>query len=361
MRIAIDISQIVYSTGVSAYTQNLVENLLKLDHEDEFILFAGTLRRKNDILRLFPQTRIFPLPPTLADVIWNKFHILPIEKLIGKIDVLHSSDWTQPPSTSFKVTTVHDLGPILYPRLFPKDMIHDIVATHRQRLSWVKSEADRVIVPSNTTKTDLIQLGFDVKKIRVIPEAPSSIFKPSTKESIERLKNKYKISGKYVLAVGMNVRKNTDNIIRAFDLARSGQDLKLVFVGLPKYIDIKETRNVRVAGLVPINELPVFYSGAEALIYPSFYEGYGLPILEAFACGTPVVTSNVSSMPEVAGGAAVLVDPVDVNSIADGIVKAIRGPKGLIEKGVARVREFSWEKTAKMTLDVYKESQNKGD
>jgi glycosyltransferase involved in cell wall biosynthesis len=91
-------------------------------------------------------------------------------------------------------------------------------------------------------------------------------------------------------------------------------------------------------------------------VYPSFYEGYGLPILEAFACGTPVVTSDVSSMPEVAGDAAVLVDPYDVNSIADGIVKALNAPKALIEKGFVRVKEFSWDKTARMTLDVYREA-----
>ncbi len=357
MKVAIDISQIVYGTGVSAYTQNLVENLLKIDKTDEYILFAGVLRRKSEVLKLFPQTKVFPIPPSVADLIWNKLHTLPIEKLIGKVDVFHSSDWTEPPAQAFKITTVHDLGPILYPRLFPRDLIHDIIKTHRQKLAWVKKETDRIIVPSVSTKTDLVHLGFDQNKIRIIPEAPSGIFKPASAESIAKLKSKYKISGKYLLAVGMNVRKNTENIIRAFDLARAGQDLKLVFVGLPKYIDIKETRNVRIAGQIPLDDLPVFYSGSEALVYPSFYEGYGLPILEAMACGTPVVTSNVSSMPEVAGDAAILVDPMDVNSIAEGITRAIKGPKGLIEKGFARVKEFSWEKTAKLTLEVYKESQ----
>jgi glycosyltransferase involved in cell wall biosynthesis len=359
MRIAIDVSQVVYGTGVSSYTQNLVENLLKIDKDNEYLLFAGALRRKSDVLKLFPQTKVFPIPPTLADLIWNKLHVYPIEKLIGQIDVFHSSDWAEPPSSAFKVTTVHDLGPILYPRLFPKEFVRDIVKVHKKKLSWVKKESNRIIVPSTATKADLVLLGFDENKIRVIPEAPSNIFKPASSESIEKLKSKYKIAGKYVLAVGMNMRKNTENIIRAFDLARSGQDLKLVFVGLPKYLDIKETRNVRIAGLIPFNELPVFYSGAEALVYPSYYEGFGLPILEAFACGTPVVTSNLSSMPEVAGDAAVLVDPGDVNSIADGITKALKGPKGLIDKGNARVREFSWEKTAKMTLDVYNEAKKR--
>ncbi len=191
MRIAIDISQIVYETGVSFYTKYLVENLLKLDHANEYVLFAGALARKNDILKVFPQTKIFPIPPTVANLIWNKIHALPIEKLIGKVDVFHSSDWAEAPSSAFKVTTVHDLGPILYPRLFPKEYIRDIVATHKRKLAWVKQESDRIIVPSTSTKIDLIQLGFDAGKIRIIPEAPSDIFKPESTERIEKLKNKY--------------------------------------------------------------------------------------------------------------------------------------------------------------------------
>jgi len=355
MKIAIDISQTVYGTGVSSYVTNLVENLLKIDKNNEYVLFAGALRRKADILNKFSKVKIFPIPPTIASLIWNKLHVLPIEKLIGEIDVLHTSDWTEPPSRAFKVTTIHDLGPILYPRLFPSDTIRDIVKTHKSRLEWVKKETQRIIVPSHTTFEDLVRLGFDEAKIRVIPEAPAAIFKPATSQQIETLKRKYKISGRYLLAVGMNARKNTENIIRAFDLARSGQDLKLVFVGPSKYQSVKETRNIRVAGQIPIEDLPVFYSGAEALVYASFYEGYGLPILEAFACGTPVVTSDVSSMPEVAGDAAELVDPGDVASIAEGIKKVLRGPKAYIERGTKRVSEFSWEKTATQTLAVYNE------
>lgn len=356
MKIAIDVSQIVYGTGVSVYTKNLVENLIKIDRENEYVLFAGALRRRGDILKVFPQARVFPIPPTAADLIWNKLHTLPIEKLIGKVDVLHTSDWTEPPSKAFKVATIHDLAPILYPNLFPRDIIRSIVGTHKMKLAWTRKESERIIVPSSATKEDLVRLGFDGGKIRVIAEAPSKIFKPISDEDVLRLKNKYQIAGKYLLAVGMDPRKNSERIIKAFDLVRAGRDLKLVFVGSQKYMEIRENRNIRIAGQIPLNELPVFYSGAEALVYPSLYEGFGLPILEAFACGTPVITSNLSSMPEVAGNAAVLVDPYDVASIADGVQKALNGPKGLIEKGFERVKHFSWEKTAKETLNVYNES-----
>ncbi|MGB6839152.1 MAG: glycosyltransferase family 1 protein, partial [Microgenomates group bacterium] len=130
----------------------------------------------------------------------------------------------------------------------------------------------------------------------------------------------------------------------------------LVFIG-HLFEKIEQRRGVRFVGHVSIDELPVFYSGAEALVYPSLYEGFGLPILEAFACRTPVVTSNISSLPEVAGGAAELVDPYDTDSIAEGIRAALGRRKGLIKKGLKRVEDFSWEKTAKMTLEVYNEAK----
>jgi glycosyltransferase involved in cell wall biosynthesis len=358
MRVAIDVSQIVYGTGVSQYTIELVKNLLKIDKENEYILFAGALRRKSDILKIFPQTKVFPIPPVLGDIIWNRFHTLPIEKLIGKVDVIHTSDWTEPPSSAFKVTTVHDLAPFLYPNLFPRDSIRNIVDAHKAKLKLVGKETDRIIVPATATKKDLVELGFKESIIRVIPESVSDIFKRLTEVRIEEVKRKHKIFGEYLLCVGVDPRKNTERIIKAFEHASVGKDLKIVFVGTPKYMTVKESRNVRMIGRGIADEMPALYSGAKALVYASLYEGFGLPILEAFACGTPVVTSNISSMPEVAGDAAVLVDPYNVNSIAEGIKKALDGPKGLIEKGYSRVKAFSWEKTAKETLDVYNEAKS---
>src|SRR3990167_2162611 len=155
MRVAIDISQIVYGTGVSVYTKNLVENLLRIDRENDYVLFAGSLRRKKDVLSIFPDARVFPIPPTLADLLWNRLHTLPIEKLIGNIDVFHTSDWAEPPSRAFKVTTVHDLAPFLYPNLFPRDIIRNIVDAHKYKLSWVRKETKRIIVPTYATKKDL--------------------------------------------------------------------------------------------------------------------------------------------------------------------------------------------------------------
>ncbi len=360
MKIAIDCSQIIYGTGVSTYVENLVKNLLLVDKENEYILFGGSLRRINDLrlmvngLRGNFKRKIFPIPPTIADLIWNRLHILPIEALIGKVDVFHSSDWSQPPTSAFKVTAVHDLAPVLFPDLGGRDFIRNVSEAHKARLEWVKKEVDRIIVPSNSTKSDLIDFGILEKKIVVIYEGVDEVFKQRSKETVENLKRKYRISGDYILAVGVGLRKNTDNIISAFEKVRPGKDLKLVVAGGTD--QISETRGVVYTGYISNEEKATLYSGAETLVYPSIYEGFGLPILEAFACKCPVVTSDVSSMPEVAGNAAVLVDPSSVDSIAEGIKKALDNKKGLVEKGIKRAKEFSWQKAAEETLEVYREA-----
>ena len=353
MKIAIDISQVVYETGVSTYTENLVKSLLKIDKENEYLLFAGALRRRHDVLKIFPQAKVFPIPPSLADFVWNRLHAFPIEKLIGSIDVLHTSDWTEPPSKAFKVTTVHDLYPFKFPRLVhPK-----ILAVHKRKMAWVIKESKRVLVPSNSTKEDLVDLGMKEEKIRVIYEAPS--LTKTSSEKVNEVKKKYKLQGDYLISIGITKLKNTENIIKAYHLGSAGKDVKLVLVGRPVGLNLEEARNIRILGHVPKEDLGVLLTGSRGLIYPSLYEGFGIPILDAFACEVPVVTSNISAMKEVADEAAELVDPNDPSSISEGIEKILRGPRGFIEKGLARVKNFSWEKTAKETLAVYKEAVSK--
>jgi glycosyltransferase involved in cell wall biosynthesis len=357
MRVAIDISQTIFGTGVSSYTKHLVQALIDQDHENQYILFGGSLRRYKELKNLAGTfkgnnilTKIFAYPPVFSDLVWNKLHIMPVEKLIGQIDVLHTSDWTEPPSSAFKVTTVHDLYPLKFPRL-----VHPtVLEVHKKKLSWVFKETSRIIVPSLSTKKDLLDLGVSENIIRVIPEAP--VVSKTTEIDTERAKKKFGINGDYLIAVGATPLKNTKRIIDAFNLTRAGKELKLVIVGRPSNIALKEERNVRILGYVAEGDYAALLTGATALVFASIYEGYGIPILDAFSCGVPVVTSSTSSMPEVAGEAAVLVDPESTDSIAEGILKAIRGRKGLIEKGNDRVKEFSWKKTAKMTLDVYNES-----
>ncbi len=350
MRYAIDLSQIIYGTGVSHYRENLVRNLLKIDTENEYVLFAGSLRRKQDILNFFPQTKVFPIPPRLADIVWNKLHVLPIEKLIGQVDVVHTSDWAEPPSKMNKVTTIHDLVALKFSKITPQI----VVETHKARLKWVNKESKRIIVPSIATKNDLIELGFDESKIRVIYEAPN--LQKSSAQCVQDVQKKFGIREEYIIAIGANPRKNLKSVIDAYHLSKYGKNIKLIIAGEKINTKLEDERGVRFLGHLPDDELSALLTGSSALVFPSLYEGLGIPVLDAFNCEVPVVTSNLSSMPEVAGGAAVLVDPYDVNSIAGGIEEALSKPKTLITKGLKRVADFSWTKTAEETLKVYNEA-----
>lgn len=360
MKIAIDISAIVYETGVSWYTQNLVKNILRIDREDEFILFGGSLRRLGQLKKTAasfpgkPQRKLFPLPPTALDLLWNRLHSLPVEKLIGEVDVFHSSDWTQPPTRAFKVTTIHDLVPIRYPEIsHPK-----IVGAHKRRLEWVKKEADCVITVSEFTKQEAIELlGIKPEKIVVIPEAADSSFRPAPKETVDEVLKKHGIKKPYLLVVGSDPRKNLPRVIEAAKTLKSELALDLVVVGKPwnNAFDKEAT----FLGHVKREDMPAFYSGARALVYVSVYEGFGLPILEAMSCDCPVVTSNLSSMPEVAGDAAFLVDPNNARDIAIGISGVLVNRQKWIRRGRERAKKFSWIKAAEKTIEVYKRAQGR--
>lgn len=349
MRVAIDVSQAIYGTGVSTYTRKLTENLKKIDKENEYVLFGGSLRRQEELKKY--ADRVFPYPPSLADLVWNRLHKFPLEKLLGPIDLVHTSDWSEPPvKNAVKVTTIHDLYPIKFPKFINKK----ILDVHKRKLYWSFKESKFLIVPSVSTKNDLLNLGIEEERIRVIPEAPD--LSKASEAEIEKVKGKFGLKGDYIMAIGATKLKNTEGVIRAFHLAKAGKDIKLVIVGRPSGVNIKEQRNVRMLGHVSDSDLAPLLTGSEALVFPSLYEGFGIPVLNAFNCDVPVVTSDKASLPEVSGDAAVVVDANNDSSIAEGIVKALRGPKGLVEKGREQVKKFSWEKTAQMTLNVYKEA-----
>ena len=352
MKIGIDISSVVYETGVSSYTRNLVNALLEVDKNDEFVLFGGSLRKMDSLKSVMGAVKTFPLPPTLANILWNRLHIFPIEWLIGKVDVFHSSDWTQPPSSSFKVTTIHDLVPLR----FPKVSHPQIVSAHKARLGWVKKEVDKIIAVSEFTKREIVELlDIEPERIVVIHEASDPGIKSASSSEIEKMKERHKIPGKYLLVVGADPRKNIPAITQAYKILDSKNRPKLVIVGR-FWEDLPTDKDVISLGHVSRSDLISLYSGAEGLVYTSLYEGFGLPILEAMQVGCPVVTSKISSMPEVAGDAAVLVDPTKPEDIAAGIGKVLSDRNKWIEKGREQAKKFSWEKAAKETLEVYKEA-----
>lgn len=366
MKIGIDISQIVYGTGVSFYTQSLVENLLKIDKKNEYKLFFSSLRKKLPAKFKYKNSNVklksFKIPPTLLEPLFNKSHFLPIESFIGKVDVFHSSDWTQPSARAKKITTIHDFGFLKYPQTaHPK-----IKAVMERRFGWLKKEIDMVIAISEATKKDTMEiLGIPEEKIKVIYEAvPEDVAQVKNKKTMELVKAKYGIKGNYLLSVAtLEPRKNLKRIIQAFQ-ALGTKDLKLVITGKSGWDsslqgdDLKKMSNVIFTGYVDRHDLFALYSGAICLAFPSLYEGFGLPILEAMKCGCPVVTSHLSSMPEVAGKAGILVDPMDIEEIGKGFYEVVSNKvkrQEMIKEGFKQVNKFSWEKTARQTLKVYEE------
>lgn len=359
MKITIDASQIVYGTGVSVYTKNLIRSLAKVDRSNTYQIIGGSLRKyyelKKEVDLLYKDKKnysslLFPIPPTFFEFIFNRIGVVKIDTLIGKPDVFHSSDWTQPYTDAYKVTTIHDLIPIKYPKLIdPK-----ITAVHKRRLERVRKYVDKIIVPSSSTREDMINVGFKEEKIVIIPEAPDPELKRPLRDDILKTMKRYRINGNYLLAIGTNPRKNVDRIISAFEKLRADSSIKLVFIG-----EIKKAvlvRNVIFLGHIPREDMSKIYCGCEALIYPSLYEGFGLPVLEAFSLGVPVLTSNIGSLKEVGNNAAVLVDPYNVDAIVDGMTKLLSKKEEYIKKGREVVKKYTWEESARKTLQIYEKS-----
>lgn len=333
IKVGMDISQLAHKGGVATYTQNLTEELSKIpDLEMEF--FYSSFRKPyNGRLK---NVKSYKLPPTIFELFFNRIRNVSIEKFIGPVDVFHSSDWTQPPGKAKKVTTYHDIIPIKYPQWsHPK-----IVAVHKRRLKLVEKEIDLVIAVSKSTKNDLIEVSnIQPEKIAVIYEGPTADFKPQSAEKISRFKKKYNLPEKFILAIGgIGERRNLDRIrevSKNYNLVIAGQTIP--------WLDTLE--------------LELLYASADVLLYASLYEGFGLPILDCFLVGVPVITSNVSSMPEVGGEAAVYVDPNNIESIKeklDMVMSDEKLRKEMIKKGFEQVKKFSWKKSAEQTFLVYK-------
>lgn len=333
MRVGFDISQIAHVGGVSTYTRELSEQLSKIP-DLEMIYFYSSLRKP--YLGNLNNIRQFKLPPTLFEMLFNRWRNVGIEKFIGVVDIFHSSDWIQPPTKAKKITTYHDVVPLKYPQWsHPK-----IVEVHKRRLKIVEKEIDCVIAVSNATKKDLMKVSnIPEEKITVVYEGYTADFKKPTQQQIIQFRKKYNLPKEFILAIGgIGERRNLARIKDAC------KDYNLVITG--QSIPWLETE-----------ELGLLYRSASLLAYCSLYEGFGIPILDAFYSGLPVVTSDVSSMPEVGGSAAIYVNPTDVLDIKGKITDVYEDKdlrETMIKKGFEQVKKFSWEKAAKETVDIYR-------
>jgi glycosyltransferase involved in cell wall biosynthesis len=369
MKIALDITQVQYQgTGIGNYTAQLTDGLLKIDDKNKYLLF-GTSIRQYQTLKKFAgkyksaEQQIYPFPPTLTELIFNQYHHLPIENFIGNIDIFHASDWSHPKVEKAKmVTTIHDLSPIIFPEYqHPKT-----IAVYKRGLKLVQKEADAVITDSQASKADIVKhLNIDPDKIHVVYLGISPKFldfahqdKDTKQASASQVAAKFNLAQPYALCVGTREpRKNLNRVIKAFNRLIDNTHLNLDLVIAGRYgwgeEDGQISPNIKLVGPVSDMELLGLYYGSRVFIYPSLYEGFGLPVLEAMSLGVPVVTSNKGSLKEVAGDAAVVVDPENIDSISQGILTAVKTPDQYTKLGLIQAGKFSWEKTAKQTLAVY--------
>ena len=370
MRICVDISPAVHHrAGIGRYTQELTAALLAIDAGNEYVAFYNRPAEAQvdpPLDRLRHLTTNLPNKPWRISVLLAQFARLSQDHLFPGIDLFHATDHLLPCfKDTWSVFTLYDLAFRSYPE------------THTPLNRWFLTlmlprflrAANMVITISECTKRDAVRLyGLDEAKIRVIYGGVNPRFRPANPEVISAIRIRYSLPGRFITCVGtIEPRKNLTTLLEAYQALKSqGSDHKLVIVGKKGWLYKGFFRRLRELGLegevifpgfVPDEDLPALYSAATLFVFPSLYEGFGLPPLEAMACGTPVITSNTSSLPEVVGGAGILIDPHDVGGLVEAMGRVLTDEPLRAEmrvKGMERARGFTWEKTARETLGVYR-------
>ncbi|MBI2954155.1 MAG: glycosyltransferase family 4 protein [Chloroflexi bacterium] len=368
MRVGIDARLAHYQqAGISTYVRCLIRALVGLQQGDQYVVLEARKAASSFAAEGFEAARAWtPCHSRLEQL------TLPVELAPLKLDLLHSPDFIPPFYRRCKsVITVHDLAFLRYPHLLTADS-----RAYYHQISRAVRSADAIIAVSKATKNDLVeQLDASEEKISVIPEASEAVFQPiSDRRLLEGIRQRYRLPENFVLFVGtIEPRKNLCTLIEAFAALRGERGASRPGAYLPElviagekgwlYDDVFSTVEavgvddlVRFIGRVTQEDLVGLYNLATALAMPSLYEGFGLPVLEAMACGTPVVAADAASLPEVAGAAALLVDPLDVPGWASAISR-ISDDRCLREdlgrRGLRRARDFSWQRTAAETRGVY--------
>lgn len=367
VRVAID-SRKLHDFGIGTYVHNILAELSKLDRATEYLVLCRPGEPDARASQLGANFRWVPVdaPPYSLREQWR----VPWALARERVDLLHEPHYVLPPATTCPaVVTIHDCIHLRFPQYLP----HKAAYLYARATMWTATQkARRILTVSEASKRDLLHY-FQVpeERISVIYNAiDERFFLEPDQEHVERVKLRFQLDHPFALYVGnIKPHKNLRGLIDAFgrSRARGLDDMKLVVIGdeLSKYPGLRQgvhrhrlDKHVRFFGFQPLETLAVFYRLARVFVFPSFYEGFGLPPLEAMASGAPVVTSNVSSMPEITGGAALLVDPHEPEQIADAIVRAATDEAlraTLIGRGLARAREFSWADSVGRIHRIYQE------
>jgi len=380
MKIGFDCSAVPGArTGVGEYSYHLVRALAKIDSVNSYTLYPFfyhliTPGYKNAEL---PETLNFKVdrrPPAFPILLQRFVHLvgrsLFTESMLGPVDIVHSTTFCAPRFKDAKkrlVVTIYDLTVITHPECHKK---LNIQHCKKGILDAVKY-ADAIIAISEHTKKDLVNIaGAPEELVTVTPLAADPDLMPVIdKETREKVRRKYKLPENYILFLGsLEPRKNIAALIKAYAGLPESYKKKhhLVIAGARGWLNSPVHDTIKKLGLMDKTNFPGYvdrldlsalYSMADCFVYPSLYEGFGLPVLEAMACGAPVITSNTSSMPEVAGSAALLINPLDEGELTT-VLEKILGSKPLREemrkKGFIQAKKFSWERCAAETLEVYK-------
>jgi glycosyltransferase involved in cell wall biosynthesis len=369
VRIGIDARKL-HDFGIGTYIRNLLRQLARMDDRTEFVVLCRPEDRET-LAGLGENFRV--IPETAGNYSVAEQLRIPLALQREGVTLFHAPHYVLPPLVRCRsVVTIHDCIHLMFPQYLPNRFAFGYA---RASINLAARRATRVLTVSESSKRDILRfVDAAPEKIDVIYNAYDERFAiDPLEEDVVRVRERYQLQDEFVLYAG-NVKphKNLERLIDAFHIVRSrGLDhLKLVMIGdeISKYTALRRAvhqhqlhKYVRFLGYLPEETLAVMYRLAGVFVFPSLYEGFGLPPLEAMASGTPVVTSNVSSLPEVAGDAAVLVDPYDPQAIADGIYRVLTDAdlrRALRRKGVARAGMFSWEQSVRRVRKIYSEVSN---